>query len=106
MGAAASHQGHSSRHRHHAPADAASPGMAQDPVCGMSVDPHTTPHRAEHGGRTFYFCSANCRAKFAADPGKYATARRGRVAHPFQGKNKQRGRDEIDQLYELVHHFA
>ena len=44
-----------------------------DPVCGMSVDPATTPHRAVHGDRSFYFCSAGCRAKFAADPARWLT---------------------------------
>jgi P-type Cu+ transporter len=44
---------------------------ARDPVCGMSVDPHTAAHRHVHHGRTYYFCSAGCRARFAADPGKY-----------------------------------
>jgi Cu+-exporting ATPase len=42
-----------------------------DPVCGMTVDPHKTPHRHQHQGRNYYFCSGGCRAKFAADPGKY-----------------------------------
>ena len=37
----------------------------------MDVDPATARHRAEHDGRTHYFCSAGCRAKFAADPAKY-----------------------------------
>jgi Cu+-exporting ATPase len=46
-----------------------------DPVCGMSVDPHTTPHRAEHRGRTFYFCSAGCRTKFLAEPAKYLSGK-------------------------------
>lgn len=44
---------------------------ATDPVCGMKVDPHSAKHRAEHNGHTFYFCSARCREKFAADPEKY-----------------------------------
>ena len=44
---------------------------AKDPVCGMTVDPATTPHHAHHGGTTYHFCSAGCRAKFAADPGRY-----------------------------------
>lgn len=44
---------------------------ATDPVCGMKVDPHTAKHRAEHGGHTFYFCSATCREKFVAGPEKY-----------------------------------
>jgi len=42
-----------------------------DPVCGMTVDPATTPHRYQHQKRTYYFCSANCRTKFAADPIHY-----------------------------------
>jgi cation transport ATPase/YHS domain-containing protein len=42
-----------------------------DPVCGMSVDPKTTPHHAEHAGHTAYFCSAGCRTKFQADPERY-----------------------------------
>src|SRR5215218_9545654 len=43
----------------------------KDPVCGMSVDPHTAKHRAEHGGRPYYFCSAGCRTKLLADPARY-----------------------------------
>jgi Cu+-exporting ATPase len=42
-----------------------------DPVCGMTVDPHTTPHQYTYLGRPHYFCSADCRAKFAAEPKKY-----------------------------------
>jgi Cu+-exporting ATPase len=48
-----------------------SAGGAIDPVCGMTVDPHTTPHRQSHAGRPYYFCSSGCRTKFAADPAKY-----------------------------------
>jgi len=43
----------------------------RDPVCGMTVDPHVTPHRQSHDGRTYYFCSAGCREKFAAEPTRY-----------------------------------
>ena len=42
-----------------------------DPVCGMQVDPATTPHHAEHVGSEYHFCSARCREKFIADPEKY-----------------------------------
>jgi P-type Cu+ transporter len=42
-----------------------------DPVCGMTVDPATTPHKHTHQGHPYYFCSAGCRSKFAADPAKY-----------------------------------
>jgi P-type Cu+ transporter len=42
-----------------------------DPVCGMRVDPATAKHRADHDGKTYFFCSAGCRGKFLADPTKY-----------------------------------
>jgi Cu+-exporting ATPase len=51
-----------------------------DPVCGMTVDPHTTPHRHQHQGRTYYFCSAGCRGKFAADPARYLGGKQAPVA--------------------------
>jgi Cu+-exporting ATPase len=61
---------HGSDHTHHH-APAASADQAIDPVCGMSVDPHTAKHRAEYQGKPYYFCSAGCRTKFMADPKKY-----------------------------------
>jgi len=42
-----------------------------DPVCSMRVDPAKTPHRLTPHGQDFFFCSAGCRSKFAADPDKY-----------------------------------
>jgi len=57
-------------HDHHMPG-AAPAGAARDPVCGMSVDPHTARHTATHAGRPYYFCSARCRERFIADPGRY-----------------------------------
>jgi Cu+-exporting ATPase len=46
-----------------------------DPVCGMRVDPATSPFATEHDGQRIHFCSAHCRQKFIADPGAYvATA--------------------------------
>jgi P-type Cu+ transporter len=44
---------------------------ARDPVCGMTVDPQRTAHKHAVAGHTYYFCSAGCRASFAADPAKY-----------------------------------
>ncbi|RPI44729.1 MAG: YHS domain-containing protein, partial [Hyphomicrobiaceae bacterium] len=35
----------------------------KDPVCGMTVDPHTAQHRHTYTGRPYYFCSASCREK-------------------------------------------
>ena len=56
-----------SQHHHAAPAE----GGVLDPVCGMTVDPHTAKHQASHHGHPYYFCSAGCKTKFVADPAKY-----------------------------------
>ena len=49
------------------------PDKSVDPVCHMSVD---TPNAksAVYGGQVYYFCSQDCRAKFEADPPRYARA--------------------------------
>jgi Cu+-exporting ATPase len=44
-----------------------------DPVCGMKVE-ENSPHVADVGGKHYPFCSAGCRSKFLADPGKYTTS--------------------------------
>ena len=58
-------------HHHGAPVE----GRAIDPVCGMTVDPHTARNRADHRGHPYYFCSAGCRTKFIVDPPKYLGTR-------------------------------
>lgn len=58
-------------HAHCAGGHAHAGHKVKDPVCGMSVDPHTAKHHHAHEGRTYYFCSGRCREKFAADPLKY-----------------------------------
>ncbi len=47
--------------------------MTKDPVCGMSVD-ESTEFQSEFEGKKFFFCSAACKSKFDAEPGKYAEA--------------------------------
>jgi xanthine dehydrogenase accessory factor len=44
-----------------------------DPVCGMTVDVATARNVATHEGRTYYFCSAGCRASFEAEPAKFVS---------------------------------
>jgi Cu+-exporting ATPase len=66
------HSGHGHHHGHAGPAATLAEGdLVTDPVCGMQVDPATSKHRLDHGGRTFHFCSAGCRTKFAAEPARY-----------------------------------
>jgi len=55
-------------HAHHA---AHTGEGVRDPVCGMEVDPHSAAYRQIHQGRTHYFCSRACQAKFSADPAKF-----------------------------------
>ena len=45
---------------------------ALDPVCGMTVRVAGARYVATHEGRTFYFCSAGCKAQFEADPAAFA----------------------------------
>jgi xanthine dehydrogenase accessory factor len=46
---------------------------AVDPVCGMAIATTGAEHTAAHAGMRFWFCSAGCRARFEADPERYAT---------------------------------
>jgi xanthine dehydrogenase accessory factor len=48
---------------------------AVDPVCGMNVLVASARHTAEVDGVAYYFCCANCRAKFLKEPQAY-------LAHP------------------------
>ena len=42
----------------------------KDPVCGMTVTVQS-PNVLQHETKPIYFCSAGCKAKFAANPAKY-----------------------------------
>jgi P-type Cu+ transporter len=44
--------------------------MLKDPVCGMNVT-EQSKHVLQHKGKSIYFCSAGCKAKFEADPARY-----------------------------------
>ncbi|TGT72435.1 heavy metal translocating P-type ATPase [bacterium M00.F.Ca.ET.159.01.1.1] len=74
---------HSDHHHLHAHGDSccsaksiapAAEAVIRDPVCGMTVDPAAGKPTAEHGGRTFHFCSERCRTKFQAEPEAYLSA--------------------------------
>ena len=46
--------------------------MAKDPVCGMQVNEETAAARADYKGKTYYFCSLECKATFLKNPDRYA----------------------------------
>ncbi len=47
--------------------------MGKDPVCRVEVD-ERSPWSSTYEGRTYYFNSAECKADFDRDPGKYSAA--------------------------------
>jgi Cu+-exporting ATPase len=76
------HHEHAQHDHAHGSHDAHAHHSVKDPVCGMSVDPHTARHRAEFEGHTYYFCAARCRDKFVADPASYLGERPKPVVAP------------------------
>lgn len=48
-----------------------------DPVCGMQVDEQHAAGQSEYEGRTYYFCSPNCKTRFDESPEQYAGDARG-----------------------------
>jgi P-type Cu+ transporter len=68
-------------------------GTVKDPVCGMTVDPHTAKHRREHAGRTYYFCRAQCAEKFEAAPDDY-----------LEGKARKQAAAPKDAIYTCPMH--
>ena len=43
-----------------------------DVICGMTIDPKFAAGTSVFEGKTFYFCSNNCKRTFDKDPGKHA----------------------------------
>jgi Cu+-exporting ATPase len=50
------------------------PVQERDPVCGMMVDPGSPAGRAEHRGKTYYFCSTRCAERFEREPENFLAA--------------------------------
>ena len=69
-GAHAHLHGHE-RHGHGGPDSVTAAATVKDPVCGMDVDPASTPHKTNFEGHEYFFCSAGCRAKFQKEPSRY-----------------------------------
>ncbi len=60
------HKGHGHSHMH------GHDDTVTDPVCGMKVARAEAKHTVQHNGAAVYFCSSGCKAKFEAEPEKYA----------------------------------
>ena len=67
------HDDHGRSRPEPAPATRTTAAVTRDPVCGMHVAPgEAAGGSAQHGGRTYWFCSPVCRERFVADPERYA----------------------------------
>lgn len=77
-----------------------------DPVCGMKVS-SDSPHHFFHEQQHYYFCSAGCKQKFAADPERFLDS---------EAASSSSGKDAADELRDPVcgmtvtrdsaHHFC
>ncbi len=45
--------------------------MVKDPVCGMQIDEEQAAGLPVCDGKTYYFCSASCKATFDKHPSAY-----------------------------------
>jgi len=55
--------------------------MAKDPVCSMTVDEKTAKFKSVHMGKTYYFCSASCKATFDKNPIKFVGGQTAHAGH-------------------------
>lgn len=46
--------------------------MEKDVVCGMQIDPAAAAGSSKYDGKTYYFCSASCKARFDTNPAHFA----------------------------------
>lgn len=59
--------------------------MIKDPVCGMEIEEKDAVATRQVGGRSFYFCSEACIAKFDADPSRYGASETHKVGSATTG---------------------
>jgi Cu+-exporting ATPase len=65
----------------------------------MASEPETAAAKREYGGKTYYFCSEGCAAKFAAEPGKFLGA-----APAAHGHSSVRGSESKEIEYTCPMH--
>jgi Cu+-exporting ATPase len=45
-----------------------------DPVCGMQIDSSQAAAQSQYQGKTYHFCSTECKQKFEQNPKQYVKA--------------------------------
>lgn len=69
--------------------------VANDPACGMSVDPHSARYHSQHVGRTWYFCSPRCQSWVDQSPDRYIVEKPARDEKPNPDKKLQRDESAV-----------
>ena len=69
----------------------------KDPVCGMTIDEKDAAGTSVYEGKTYYFCSPNCKEKFDKDPAAYA-AKAGPEEKKPTGISQQQGKETVCPL--------
>jgi len=62
----------------------------KDTVCGMKIDSAKAQFKSEYEGKTYYFCSAGCKAKFDANPAQYLKKEETAAGHGMQMMEMQK----------------
>lgn len=47
----------------------------KDPVCGMMIDPEKSYYRSKYLGKTYHFCSGDCKKAFDVEPETFTKPR-------------------------------
>ncbi len=82
-----SHEGAEEKHEAHSHAAHDHEGMVVDPTCGMEFKKEKAKATFECDGKTYYFCTAECKDKFVKDPGKYIQADDKEATCPVSGES-------------------
>ncbi len=45
----------------------------KDPICGMTIEESDAVGTSEYEGKTYYFCSMDCKEEFDSAPSDYAS---------------------------------
>lgn len=62
--------------------------QVKDPVCGMTIDSAKAATQAQHRGKTYFFCSVQCRRTFDAAPERYADGEPKAGSHSSSGSTR------------------
>ncbi len=75
-------------------------GMVVDPVCGMKLDKEKAAATYQFEGKTYYFCTEECKDKFAESPDQYVKNDGETVTCPVSGEEFDKSKAAGSYEYE------